>query len=704
MEIETAKEKIIEALNDHSLSFEELKPVAEDMLTLRQCVNMLLDEMRIVSNKNGKLATPEQCGLRRGKLQIKHAGYGFVLQPDGDIYIEKSNLHGALNGEIVLVKITKSFSPSGPEGKVIKVESKPYIAVGTIKKSRQGTILVPDDETIGKIKIPRKYRGSAMPNDKAVVEITRRASRTTMHEGKIIELLGNADDQGVDILSIARTFGLKDEFPKDVLSFVSGLPKEVPESALKDRELLFHKLIFTIDGDDAKDLDDAVSLETLGDGSYILGVHIADVSNYVKEDSAIDKEALRRATSVYMVDRVIPMLPRELSNGLCSLNEGVVRLTLSCFIKLDHMGNVISHKICKSAIKSAYRMTYNDVNKILAGEKDVCERYSDIVATVKSMNMLAHQLRETRFLKGGLDFDIPEAKIALDSDGFPCDISLRSRGDAEKLIEEFMLLCNNTVAAEYEEKGLPFVYRIHEKPDKDRMCELSEFLATFGYKVPKDGFIPSRVLNKILSETEHSPDEAIINRVILRSLKKARYSTVNEGHFGLASEAYCHFTSPIRRYPDLQIHRIIKEDIEGKLDENRILKLNRRLPNTANISSERERNAIDAERKVDAVKMAEYMQRHLGDEYPAVISGVTTNCLFAELENTIEGVIPLSTLKNDYYELDSERYLVKGKRSGKMIRLGDSIKICVAAASKEDARIEFSLISYANKRKKPVAK
>ncbi len=683
------------------MTFDDLRPLAEgDMLTLRQVVGQLTSSLSIITDRKGRLATPEQCGLIKGRLQVKHGGFGFVLNPQGDIFIEKRDLHGALNGENVLVKVTKSFTPGQPEGRVIRIEDKPFYAVGTIKKSRQGAILDPDDETIGNIKLARKGRGTAIPGQKAVVEITRRAMKGTLHEGKVTEILGDADEKGVDILSIARSFGLKEEFPTNVAEYAAGLPKEVEESALKDRKLLTDKLIFTIDGDDAKDLDDAVSLEKLGDGSFMLGVHIADVSHYVAEDSPIDREAFARGTSVYMVDRVVPMLPKELSNGICSLHGGVLRLTLSCFMKIDHSGNVVSHKICKTAIRSVHRMTYNNVNKILAGDPELCKEYADIKNVLHNMNELAHILRSKRFAAGSLDFDIPEAKITLDEDNFPTDITLRTRGDAEKLIEEFMLICNETVANEYESRFLPFVYRIHEKPDADRMRELSDFLAAFSYKLPKDGSVTPFMLSDILGAIKDTEDEAIISRVVLRSLKKARYATNNEGHFGLASSCYCHFTSPIRRYPDLQIHRIIKEDLEGRLTESRIKELERRLPHSAMNSSERERNAIEAERRVDAVKMAEYMERHIGEEYPAVISGVTSSCIFAELGNTIEGVIPLSTLHDDYYELDADRYLVKGMRTGKVIRLGDPVKVRVSSASKEDARIEFSLVHIKNKRKK----
>lgn len=705
MEIELLKQKILETIALNPMTFDELKPIADgDMLSFRQAINSLTSSLDIITDRSSKLALPEQCGLVSGKLQVKRGGFGFVLNPQGDIFIEKKDLHGALNGEKVLVKIVKNYTPGHPEGRIIRIEDKPYYTVGTVKKIRQVTVLLPDDNTIGNIKLARKGRAQAQPGQKAVVEITRRTMRTTMHEGKVVEILGDINDNGIDILSIARSYGLKEEFKPEVLNYAASLPKEVDTTLFKDRTLLFDKLIFTIDGDDAKDLDDAVSIEKLGDGSYILGVHIADVSHYVRENSPIDKEALHRGTSVYLIDRVIPMLPKELSNGICSLNSGVVRLTLSCFMKIDHSGNVVSHKLRKTAIKSAHRLTYNSVNSILLGDENSCDKYSDIKDALFTMNELAHILREKRFSAGSLDFDIPEAKIALDDNNISCDVSLRKRGDAEKLIEEFMLICNETVAREYESRCIPFVYRIHEKPEPQRMRELSEFLNTFGYKLPKNGNIEPFMLSEILSMVKDSNDEAIISRVILRSLKKAKYSTHNEGHFGLASECYCHFTSPIRRYPDLQIHRIIKEDLNGNLTKERIAHYEHCLFSSASASSERERNAIEAERSVNAVKMAEYMEQHIGEEYPAIISGVSANCLFAELANTIEGSVPLSSLHNDYYEADIKNYLVRGVRTNRVIRLGDAVKIRVVSASKEDARIEFALLHSKSRRKKGVTK
>ena len=702
MQTEDIKKKLLELLGESPRTFDELRDdFAEELGELRIAINEMTAELEVVTDRRGRLALPEILGLICGRIHIKRGGFGFVPNDEGDVLIRIRNLHGVFNGEKVLIKITKIVPDKAREGMVVRIEDKPFTIVGTVKRGRQGAILTPDDPMIPNIKLARKGRNGAMPGQKAVVEITQRGLAGAMPEGRVIELLGDADDKGVDILSIARSFGLKEEFPEAVQKYAASIPKDVEKASLSDRELLFDKLIFTIDGDDAKDLDDAVSLERLGNGSYILGVHIADVSHYVREDTAIDKEALKRSTSVYMVDRVVPMLPRELSNGICSLNEGVIRLTLSCFMKIDPSGNVLSHKIKKTAIRSAHRMTYNDVNKILSGDTKLCEKYADIRDTLLSMNELAHALREKRFAAGSLDFDIPEAKITLDEDNFPEKIALRTRGDAEKLIEEFMLICNETVAGEYESRGLPFLYRIHENPNPARMGELSDFLAAFGYKLPKGEKTPAYMVNDILSDAAKSSDYALISRVTLRSLKKARYSTVNEGHFGLASPCYCHFTSPIRRYPDLQIHRIIHDDIEGRLTKKRINDLEGRLPGVAAQTSERERNAIEAERRVDAVKMAEYMERHIGEDFSAIISGVASGAVFAQLDNMIEGVIPLSSVKSDYYELDTHRYLIKGLRSGNVIRMGDKVKVRCVAASKDDARVEFMLISGGKKPEKP---
>lgn len=701
---EELKNEILSFLLKNALSFEELLLRFPDKALLRQALNSLTADFSVVIDKSGRFCLPETMGLKSGVLQQKRQGYAFLLHKDGDVLIDKRNLNGALNRQTVLVKII-SGSHGRLEGKVIKIKDEPYTVVGTVKKSNGGAILVPDDRAVPVIKLPRKGRNAAKAGDKALCVLTRVPKRGALLEGKVLEILGASDKPGVDVLSTERSFGLYEKFPKDVLNIAASFKNEVSEDELKGRKLLFDKKIFTIDGDDSKDLDDAVSLEKSANSSYYLGVHIADVSHYVKEAGALDKEALKRATSVYFPDRVIPMLPRELSNGICSLNENSVRLTLSCFMKIDSKGNVLSHKIMKTAIRSSHRMTYANVNKLLSGDPELLKEFSDISKDLSIMNELAHILREKRFMEGSLDFDIPEPKITLGEDGIPTDVFLRPRGDAEKMIEEFMLAANNTVAKEYELKALPFVYRIHEKPDPEKMGELADFLSSFGYDAPKNGYIPPHILNGILRKSENTADEAIIHRVMLRSLKKARYSTANEGHFGLASECYCHFTSPIRRYPDLQIHRIIKEDLECNLTEKRISHYKRILPGVCLTSSERERNAVSAERQVTELKEAQYMEKFIGEEFDAVISGLTSGCLFAELKNTIEGVIPLSSIKDDYYELIQKSYMVKGRKKGNIIRLGDSVKVCVAAVNPDESRIEFSLLKRnSSRRKKAVSK
>jgi len=503
-------------------------------------------------------------------------------------------------------------------------------------------------------------------------------------------VLGRSGDAGVDILSFARRFGLTAAFSEavereaDLLSF--------RENDVKGRMDLRDSTIFTIDGADAKDLDDAVSLERMPNGNYKLGVHIADVSHYVRENGEIDKEAQKRGTSVYLVDRVVPMLPEKLSNGLCSLNPREDKLTLSCIMEIDGRGDVLESTIAKSVIRSCERMTYSDVNKILAGDRETVQKYADIRETLLLMNGLKDILRARRYERGSIDFELEEPKITLNAKGFPTSIRPAERGEGEKLIEEFMLAANITVAEQYYYMQMPFVYRIHETPDAEKMRELAVFLSNFGIRLGNTHDIHPKAVQAVLDKVQGTEEHNIINRVTLRSLKKARYDMMPVAHFGLAAERYCHFTSPIRRYPDLMVHRIIHAVIEGRANSKYTQKLEETLPAIANRSSACERNAIEAERAVQNRKMAEYMTKFIGQKYWGIVSGVTRFGVFVELPNTIEGMVPLSEMKDDYYEYFEKMYCVVGERTKKKISLGDRVRIRVVSSDTEASKIEFAFI------------
>ncbi len=631
-----------------------------------------------------KYASPKYLNYLKGPLEIKRGGFGFVRALEGgDVFVGASQLGGAFHGETVLVKIIKE-GEKNREGEVVRVLSAlPYRVTGTFQKSQKAAFVLCDNSTVQDIYIPRKNEHGARNGQKVLVCIQKRAVGSQSPEGEVEEVLGYPGQPGVDILSVARGFGLYSHFPVEVQKEAKNLGDCVSQKDLEGRELLYDKRIFTIDGEHSKDFDDAISIERGENGAFILGVHIADVSHYVRKGTALDEEALSRGTSVYLLDRVIPMLPEELSNSLCSLNEGVIRLALSCFMEITPAGKVISHRIVKSAIRSCHRLTYPQVNRMLEeNDEALIRQYEDIIWDLREMKKLAQTMRELRTKKGSIDFEVGEAEIELNAAGKPVGIQLREQRTAEKLIEEFMITCNNTVAEVFAQAELPFIYRIHEVPDDERIRELSIFLSNFGYRLP------------VGEKRKGTSAENIINRVTLRSLKKAIYSTQNAGHFGLASEAYSHFTSPIRRYPDLAAHRIITDYIEGRMDDKGLGKLEAELAEIAKHSSERERNAIDAERQVDAMKKAEYMQQFIGKSYEAVVSGVANSAIFVELENTVEGIIPLSEMKSDYFVYYKELYCVIGERTKKRVNLGDVVTVKVKEVDVEHARVEFSLLKF----------
>ncbi|MEF9989691.1 MAG: ribonuclease R [Christensenellaceae bacterium] len=661
-------------------------PLQDVQHTLEQ----LTEEYEVCLVKNQKYTLAGTQGLYKGILECKQAGFAFLRTPDDidDIFVAPTNKGGAFNNEMVLVKLdTHKTDGKSMEGKVIKVLSPlPVETVGTAQVKGKTVFVVSDEVGVPDIYIPKSKSKGALDRQKVVVNITRRQSQNKSPEGEIVEVLGDSKDSAVEILAYARRFGLNADFDEECSKQAKKLEKE--ELDLSDRIDLRKELIFTIDGDDAKDLDDAVSLKKLKNGNVELGVHIADVSHYVRYQTPLDKEALKRGTSVYMVDRVVPMLPKELSNNLCSLNPHTDKLTLSCLMEIDDKGEVVKHRVEKTVINSSYRLTYNGVNKVLA---DHCAKeYKKIKKTLFKMNDLAKQLRQRRNERGSIDFDIDEASIILDDKGAPIDVKVRERGDAEKLIEEFMLKANITVAEQCFHMEIPFLYRVHEQPDADKMKELAIFLSNFGIKLKGSENITPHAIQEVLTQVEDTPQSCIVNTVTLRALKKARYATEPIAHFGLAADQYCHFTSPIRRYPDLQVHRILKSIIAGKLTAKNIAHLEEILPEVAKQTSAKERNAIEAERAVSDLKMTEYMVKHIGETFDGVVSGVTKFGIFVELSNTIEGMIPLAQMKDDYYIYDEKNYCVIGEHTKKRITLGDKTTIKVVSTDVSAGRIEFA--------------
>lgn len=700
------KENVLREIEsrEYATTDELLKTLDIERADLERILKELEAEREIGWSRDGRVALLKTLGLYKGRLDKKPSGFGFVLmgKDEQDIYVAEENQQGALNGEIVLVRKTEGDGDR-PEGIVTEILSElPLEIVGTFHVEDDGVKYV--KAAAGSsvcVRIPDGDTDGAENDDRVVCEVTRRNPVPGgMPEGRITEVLGSADTPGIDILVYARKFGLEAEFPEDCIRQAEELARQpvTPEGRLDLRG----KTIITIDGADSKDLDDAVSLEVLRNGNYRLGVHIADVSHYVQENTPLDKEALRRGTSVYLVDRVIPMLPQILSNGICSLNPHEDKYTLSCIMEIDPDGNVLSHELANSIISSTERMTYQDVNFILEGDPELSAKYAHIKDMLFFMNTLAKTLRKKRFEEGSIDFDLPEAKIEMDENKRPLSVVVRERGDAEKLIEEFMLRANITVAEQFYDMEMPFCYRIHEPPDAEKVKELSTFLQNLGIRMRgMAGEIHPKTLQNVLNRVEGSPQANIVSSVVLRSLSKARYDTEPIEHFGLAAPQYCHFTSPIRRYPDLEVHRIVKLFLSGQMQESQVAHLETVLPGICDQCSERERNAITAERAVDAMEMAEYMLDHLGDEAEGIISGVTRFGVFVELPNTIEGMIPMSSLTDDYYELNEAQYCLIGEHTRRRLTLGDSLRVVAVNANPELGRVEFAPAAPPEKKTQP---
>lgn len=639
-------------------------------------------------------AIPE--GALQGVFRGSQKRFGFVTAEGEkeDIYIAEENTMGAMNKDQVLVTVVRPGEKGRrPEGKVLRVLTREIrTVVGTYQKTKGGGFLVPDQGKVGTdIYIPGGKERGAVTGHKAVARIKKYGDGIHRPEGEITEILGHVGDPGVDILSIVRAYDLKTEFPARVMAQTEQVPDSVSEAERKGRTDLRHLLTVTIDGEDAKDLDDAVTLSK-EDGICHLGVHIADVSHYVAEGSPLDREALRRGTSVYLVDRVIPMLPHRLSNGICSLNAGEDRLALSCLMDVDEKGTVIGHSIEETVIRVDRRMSYTEVNRILRDPSGNQDEFGELVPMLLLMNELAGRMREKRKARGALDFDFPESKIVLDAEGHPMEIHPYERNDATKMIEDFMLAANETIAEDFFWQELPFVYRTHEVPAPDRIRKLALFIRNFGYGMKGvRSEIHPKELQKLLAKIQDSPEEALISRLTLRSLRQAKYTTECIGHFGLAAQYYCHFTSPIRRYPDLQIHRIIKENLRGALNAERLEHYETLLPGVAETSSDQERKADEAERETEKVKKAEYMASHVGEVFDGVISGVTAWGIFVELENTVEGLVHVTDLSDDFYIFFDEAYEMRGEQTGKTYKLGQRVRVRVKEADLTTKTVWFTM-------------
>ncbi len=678
-----------------------LEAVAEqlgaELPVLEAAVQALMGSGKVLITRKRRLALPEQTGLLYGKIQGHARGFGFFRPEDGsaDAFIPADGMHGAMNGDMVWARLTDQVSRNGsPEAEVCAIVKRAYSQiVGTFEQEdKAGGYVVPDDTRLPMdVMIPADRTLKAKPGDKVVAQVLQFPDGRRPILGAIREVLGNKDDAGTDVLSIIRQFQLPEQFSKGAARQAKLLKQTVAKDAYISRENLKGKCIVTIDGADSRDLDDAVSLERFKNGNYYLGVHIADVSAYVKEGSALDRDALERGTSVYFPDRVIPMLPVELSNGICSLNEGSDRLTLSCFMEIDQTGKVLSHRIAETMICSRHRLVYDDVTKLLQGDEEQLKRYDDIAPMLKDLETLAGVLNAKRVKRGSIDFDLDETKIAVDAQGRPVQVGKAERGIANRIIEECMLIANETVAEHVALLNLPFLYRVHETPEKEKLAELNVFLQTLGYGIRNVKDIQPRALQRVLESAKGTKEENIVSKVVLRSMKRARYCEACLGHFGLAAKHYCHFTSPIRRYPDLMGHRILKEMIHGELNAKRVEALNAKLPEMARQCSEREKIATDAERAVEDLKKCEYMKERIGETWAGVIAGVTSFGFFVELANTVEGLVKMTSLDDDYYVYDEKNYRMVGRSSGRVYRLGDEVKVRVVAVDMEAHNIDFEL-------------
>ncbi len=668
---------------------------AEQFKELNEVLDNLEKSLKIVRTKKNKFMTYKNSNLRLGKLIANKKGFGFVdIEGDEDVYIAKENMNGAIHGDQVIVEIT-SKKNIDLEGRIVRVVNRNLQnIVGEIYNKNGKTYIDLDDDKLKiNVEIDPKHTLGAMPGHKVLVHVVKQ-NKNNNYLGEVLKVLGHKNDPGVDILSIACKYDIETEFSDEVLKQLDNIPDFVSEKEImsrKDHDLR-DKVIYTIDGNDTKDIDDAISIEKLDNGNYKLGVHIADVSYYVKEGTPLDLEAQDRGTSVYLADRVIPMIPHKLSNGICSLNPNVDRLAITCEMEIDSNGKVVNYDIFESVICSRIQMTYDNVNQIL--EKNIVpEGYEDYVSSLYLMKELADILRTSKLKRGYLDFDIDESKIIVDDRGKAIDIKLRNRGIGENLIEDFMIIANETVATHLFYMNLPSIYRIHGEPNEEKIQSFLNFVSILGHKVnAKIKDINPKTVQKILDELKETEEFHILSKLLLRSMQKAVYDTNNIGHFGLASKIYTHFTSPIRRYPDTTVHRLLRTYLfQNKIDNETIKYYETNLPFLAEHCSYKERQSIECEREVDDMKKAEYMMDHIGEEYDGVISGVMSFGMFVELDNLVEGLVRIDDLTDDYYTYDEVTLSLIGKKNKRGYRLGDKLKVVVKAASKEAKTVDFEL-------------
>ena len=692
------KDKIIDILKkeNKALSVYEINDLlnlrsSEDLKGLLKELDELEKELVVYHTNKDKYMLFDNSHLKTGRLIVNKKGFGFVdIEGKDDIYVASNNMNGAIHGDIVIVEITskKGFDLEGRILKIVKRDLKNV--VGTIIKDNNKLVLKLDDDKLNiNVMLDSNSMKNVVEGHKVLVKLLNRVDNNNF-KGEVIKVIGHINDPGVDILSIAAKHDINDEFTPEVMEEVDKLPSEVLKDEYVGRTDLRDKMIFTIDGDDTKDIDDAISLDILDNGNYRLGVHIADVSHYVKEDTELDKEAYERGTSVYLADRVIPMLPHKLSNGICSLNPNVDRLALSCVMDIDSTGEVVSYDIFESVIKSNIQMTYKKVNKILE-ENEVPEGYDRYKDTLLKMKDLADILRKNKVDKGYIDFDLDEAKIIVNESGEAIDVTLRERGAGEKLIEDFMIAANETVARHIFYMDYPFIYRVHGEPNEEKITKFMHYISILGYTITgKTNKITPKAMQEILEQLKDAKEYSMMSKELLRSMQKAIYDTKNIGHFGLASKCYTHFTSPIRRYPDTTVHRLLHTYLFNKnLNKETIRHWEAKLPFVAEHSSLKERNSIECEREVDDMKKAEYMEKHIGEHFKGIISGVMSFGIFVELPNLVEGLVRVEDIKGDYYEYNEDTFSLVGKRNKRGFRLGDTIKVIVKAASKEKHTVDF---------------
>lgn len=696
------KEKILSILeeSDKALSIDELDSALnlntiEETKEFSDALRELEDSYEIYRSNKNRYMLLENSNLRKGILRMNKKGFGFVevSGEEEDIFIAPDNINKALNNDTVIVEILSKSSGEKREGRIVKtLERDLSTIVGEIYFKKDKGYIIPDDKKLDiQLEIDRDKSHGAVDGHKVVVKILRNITKNR-YKGEVVRIIGHKNDPGVDILSIVCKYEINDTFPEEVIEELDSIPEEVREQDKKGRKDLTDVTIFTIDGDDTKDIDDAISVEKLKNGNYKLGVHIADVSYYVKEGSPLDKEAMDRGTSVYLVDRVIPMLPHKLSNGICSLNPGVERLAISCVMEIDNNGKTVDYEIFPSIIKSRLQMTYKKVNQVIE-KNEIPEGYEPFVNDLKLMDELSQIIRKAKINRGYIDFDVDEAKIIVDENCHPTDIVLRNRGRGENLIEDFMIQANECVATHIFYMDLPFIYRVHEYPKEEKIRDFISFVQSLGYTVKfntKD--ISPKAIQNLINQLKDKKEFKVLSSLLLRNMQKAIYLPQNLGHYGLASKCYTHFTSPIRRYPDTTVHRLLRTYLfNDDMSNQTINKWQEKLVYIAENSSFKERESVECEREVEDMKMAEYMEDHIGEEYKGIISGVTNFGMFIQLDNLVEGLIHVNDMK-DYFSFDEVTQSLIGERTKEKFTLGDEVLIKVKAASKEAKTIDFELV------------